>query len=124
MRAAHNFLSGVVCLFAFATVAAEYPHLSGTLLTELQFDYVHAADVGADQGSTSYVHDLFTDSELALQFALTPHWTVKSGVKLEPVRGLTRDRSFDDHALYVEQGCRRCRGGNPLGGAGDHCPLS
>jgi hypothetical protein len=94
----------ITIVSALGTAAAQdYPRLTGEFEAEVQLDYAYDGDVGRDQGSSRYLRDLFTNWALGVAFEFTPSWSIQTAVVLEPVRAAAKNRTFDDHGIFVEQ---------------------
>ena len=90
-------------LAADEVTGQDYPRVVGKTEIELQYDYFYDADLGRDRGSTRYISDLFTTTELGVALEVSPAWSIQTGLVLEPVRSPIRDRTFDDLGFYGEQ---------------------
>ena len=98
-RLIRGALAGALAAAAHSAAAQTYPLLVGEVELAVQFDHAYDADTGGE----AHLSDLYADSEASLALHLSPAWSVQTGLVLEPVRGLTDDRAFDDQGLYVEQ---------------------
>ena len=77
-----------------------YPNLSGEVKTELQSEWVTAADEPIkERGNT------FLNTDLSIDLQLTQHLTIESTTLLEPVRDFDPGKNtyFDEEAVFIEE---------------------
>ncbi|MCC7275342.1 MAG: DUF481 domain-containing protein [Alphaproteobacteria bacterium] len=81
-----------------SSAAQEYPTLTGTFQTRIQNDYTYKS-----KDKSQELNDTFTKTELGVELGLTQEFSIRSVLKLEPVKVPDGDRFFGDHGLWLDQ---------------------